>query len=312
MKSETEFKMSTPILYLVFNRPDIVKQTFPEIQKAEPKQLFIASDGPRNSEEKKKTEAIRKYILENINWECEVKTLFREKNLGCKYAVSGAIDWFFENVEQGIILEDDCLPNQSFFRFCQEMLWKYRKDKQIGQISGTNFLKRNYSRQSYIFSKYGSIWGWATWKRAWENYDVDLKDFENFEKIKFKHSLSFFEKQFRRINYNKIKKEHFDTWDYQWNLIKNRWGLLSIVSQNNLIKNIGFGIHGTHTRRNLKFKNNFTSIPFPLAHPAKIQKNKIYDRDYTRKIIVCSSIKASIKYYINLLNRSLFKKKWLR
>lgn len=104
---KNKFKLTTPILYLAFNRLDSVKKTFPEIQKAKPMQLFISFDGPRTSEEKKKTDAVRKYVLENINWKCKVKTLFRDKNLGCKYVVAGAIDWFFENVKQGIILEDD-------------------------------------------------------------------------------------------------------------------------------------------------------------------------------------------------------------
>ncbi|MBC8435307.1 nucleotide-diphospho-sugar transferase, partial [archaeon] len=142
---KNKFELTTPVLYLVFNRPGYVKKTFPEIRKAKPMQLFIGADGPRNSEEKKKTDAVRKYILENIDWKCDVKTLFRKENLGCKHAVSGAINWFFKNVEQGIILEDDCLPDQSFFRFCQELLAKYENSKQVMQINGTNFSRSYFS-----------------------------------------------------------------------------------------------------------------------------------------------------------------------
>jgi hypothetical protein len=121
MKSQSS-KLSTPLLFLVFNRLDTTKKVFEEIRRAKPNKLYVAADGPRNDQEKDKTDAVRKYILENIDWKCKVKTLFREKNLGCKYAVSGAIDWFFNNEEMGMILEDDCLPSQSFFRFCQDML----------------------------------------------------------------------------------------------------------------------------------------------------------------------------------------------
>src|SRR6056297_619848 len=124
-------QFETPVLFLIFNRLDTTKQVFEEIRKAKPKQLFIAADGPRTKQEKEKTDAVRKYVLDNIGWKCSVKKLFRNKNLGCKYAVSGAIDWFFENVEQGIILEDDCLPSQSFFRFCEELLEKYKDDERV-------------------------------------------------------------------------------------------------------------------------------------------------------------------------------------
>src|SRR3989339_483651 len=143
MKTKNNFVLTTPVLFIVFNRLDTTKQVFEEIKKAKPQKIFIAADGPRNKEEKKKTDAIRNYILKNINWKCELKTLFREKNLGCKYAVAGAIDWFFENVEQGIILEDDCLPSQSFFIFCQDMLERYKTDQRIMHISGTNVESKN-------------------------------------------------------------------------------------------------------------------------------------------------------------------------
>ena len=149
---KTSFELDTPILFLVFNRLNTTKQVFEEIKKTKPKQLFIAADGPRNKEEKKKTDAVKKYVLDNIDWKCQVKTLFRKKNLGCKYAVSGAIDWFFENVEQGIILEDDCLPDQSFFRFCQEMLERYKNEKKILNITGQNPLCKHNFFKSYSFS----------------------------------------------------------------------------------------------------------------------------------------------------------------
>jgi len=182
MRTKNNFALTTPVLFIVFNRLDTTKQVFEEIKKAKPQKLFIAADGPRNFQEKNKTDVVRKYILENINWKCEVKTLFREKNLGCKYAVAGAIDWFFDNVEQGIILEDDCLPSQSFFKFCQEMLEKYKDDERVMHISGTNVEGISKIDQDYFFAINFNVWGWATWKRAWKLYDINVTHWPRFLK----------------------------------------------------------------------------------------------------------------------------------
>ena len=177
--------LKTPILFLIFNRLDTTRRVFEEIRKQKPRQLFVASDGPRVNKdgEREIVEKTRKLVLDNIDWECEVKTLFRGENLGCKIAVSSAIDWFFENIEEGIILEDDCLPAQSFFGYCEELLEKFREDGRISVISGDNFQFgwRNTS-DSYYFSKNCHIWGWATWRRAWERYDVEMKTYPNFKK----------------------------------------------------------------------------------------------------------------------------------
>ncbi|MCK5449780.1 nucleotide-diphospho-sugar transferase [Candidatus Pacearchaeota archaeon] len=296
-----KFKLTTPILYLVFNRLDTVKQTFQEIQKAKPQKLFIAADGPRTNEEKKKTDTVRKYILSKIDWDCKVKTLFRNKNLGCRYAVSSAIDWFFENVEQGIILEDDCLPDQSFFRFCQEMLDKYKDNEVVGQICGSNFLKDKFFGESYTFSKYGSIWGWATWRRAWKYYDVDLKDYGNFDKIEFEHNLNFLEKKLRKNQCKQLRDEGGDTWDFQWGIIRFHKGILNIIPKRNLIENIGFGEDGTHTKRKLKIGRNKENILFPLKHPKKIIRNEKYDGAYFKKVIFPSAIKSIIKSILKKL-----------
>jgi len=140
LKNVRSFKLEVPVLYIVFNRFDLVKKTFPKIKQQRPKQLFIASDGPRNKNEKRKVDEIRSYLQKSVDWHCTLKTLFREKNLGCGQGPADAINWFFKNVDEGIILEDDCLPNKSFFIFCQEMLKTYKDNLDIMQISGTNFL----------------------------------------------------------------------------------------------------------------------------------------------------------------------------
>ena len=282
---KNNFKLRTPVLYLAFNRLDTVKQTFPEIKKAKPKQLFIACDGPRTKEEKKKTDSVRKYILKNINWKCKVKTLFRDKNLGCKYAVSGAIDWFFENVEQGMILEDDVLPNQSFFRFCQEILERYKDNNKIMSISGYNPLGEFNIKESYLFSKYFYCWGWASWRRAWEKTDMEM---EEYIKIKQGNKLKeyypkFIERVLRKKRVNENLKNITNSWAIPFSISHQINHALAIVPRANLVENIGFlNQYSTHTNGN-KWDKKFLchkaiEINFPLKHPKEIFMNKKFEK----------------------------------
>lgn len=288
--------IKVPVLFLVFNRLDITKQVFEEIKKAKPKKLFIAADGPRNKMEKKKTDAVRKYILDNIDWSCEVKTLFRTKNLGCGKAVSNAITWFFDNVNMGIILEDDCLPSQSFFPFCEELLKKYKNNEKIMHISGFNpvSIKKEFN-EDYFFSNSPSVWGWATWKRAWEKYDFEMKSFAEFKKLKKIDSFGFNKKMTHKKleNFNLVFNKKIDTWDGQWGfaILNNRGFCISPYK--NLIKNIGFGVQSTHNFGSGKrfLKINLEKVNFPMVHPNKINLYKKYDLEY-----------------FNFFNRSFFKK----
>jgi hypothetical protein len=169
----------TPILFLVFNRPETTKFVFESIRSVKPAKLYICADGPRPNVENDKIHcsAVRK-IVSNIDWECEVKTLFRIENKGCGKGVSEAITWFFSNEEEGIILEDDCLPNDSFFYYCSDLLDKYRFDTRIMHIGANNFLDDTISVENDIyFSSISHIWGWATWKRAWDSYDFKLQNY---------------------------------------------------------------------------------------------------------------------------------------
>jgi len=275
-------KLTTPILFLIFNRPDTTQRVFDEIRKARPTKLFIAADGPRKNKEgeKEKCEQTRK-IIEQIDWDCKAKTLFRNKNLGCKMAISSAIDWFFENVEEGIILEDDCLPDQSFFWFCQELLEKYKTDKRIFVISGDNFLfghkRTNYS---YYFSRYTHCWGWATWRRAWQYYDGEMKIWpeiknENWLKDILENSsaVKYWSDIFQHAYENKI-----DTWDYPWTFSCWIQSGLTIIPNVNLISNIGFRAESTHTKYRSRFANmSVTDMDFPLRHPPFVIKNREAD-----------------------------------
>ncbi|MDD4829857.1 MAG: nucleotide-diphospho-sugar transferase, partial [Bacteroidales bacterium] len=268
-----------PILFIIFNRLDTTEQVFEQIRKQKPKYLYIAADGPRKDREDdnencKKTRA----IIDRINWDCELKTLFREENLGCGKAVSGAITWFFENVEMGIILEDDCLPHEDFFPYCEELLIKYKYNKEVKMISGDNFqngIKRGDA--SYYFSAYTHIWGWATWKRTWQEYDFSLNNIskKGFKKILKQYFSLWNERQVWLDKFVLMKKSVIDTWDYQlsFNIWKNQG--INIMPNVNLVSNIGFGELSTHTNDNNNVLANIPSKPiWPINHPDLISINK--------------------------------------
>ncbi|MFN0291789.1 nucleotide-diphospho-sugar transferase [Pedobacter helvus] len=278
------YNKQTPILFLVFNRPDTTALVFDEIKKAQPKRLYIAADGARNAVEEAKCNAVRE-IVKDITWDCEVKTLFREKNLGCKYAVSSAITWFFDNEPEGIILEDDCLPSQSFFGFCSELLEKYRNDNRIGHIGGSNFqdgIKRGDG--TYYFSRLTHVWGWAGWRRVWKDYDVEMKTFKDFKEADLENSPTHsLHKATWYRNLENTYKGQINTWDYQYaysNLINN---YLSIMPNQNLIKNIGFGEDATHTFGDHHFANLQTGSIKEIKYPIFLMPNVEADI-YTQNI----------------------------
>jgi hypothetical protein len=240
----------TPILFLIFNRPKETAKVFESIRRRRPKQLFIAADGPRGDkmEDIQLCEKTRE-IVKKIDWQCEVKTLFRTDNLGCGKAVSEAINWFFSHIEEGIILEDDCVPNQSFFDFSAIMLEKYRHDDQIMHISGTNHLfntRLTPQNNTYFFSAFNTVWGWATWRRAWLLYDFDMNEWENSPQYMAHRfsNIQFIEWLDREISYVASKK--IDTWDWQWTFCIQKNNGLCITPIVNLVSNIGwYGVHYT-------------------------------------------------------------------
>ncbi len=260
-----------PILFLIFNRQEETKQVFEEIKKQKPKYLYVAADGPRPDKpgEAELCEQTRAVIKE-VDWNCEVKTLFREENLGCRKAVSEGITWFFNNVKEGIILEDDCLPSKSFFKFCEENLEKYRHDTRVMHISGENPLDNEFGDTSYYFSKIPHIWGWASWRRAWSLYDVDFQHFDYFienniiENIfKQKEVQKYWNKVFTRV-----KNGEINTWDYQWTYALFVNSALSIVPNKNMVSNIGFGAtKATHTNENAKCANRKVYEIGKIIHP---------------------------------------------
>lgn len=260
----------TPILFLVFNRPDTTKKVFSVIKKLKPSFLYIAADGPREYVEGEgdKCKLVQESILQNIDWDCTIETLFREDNLGCGLAVSSAITWFFEHVEQGIILEDDCLPDLSFFSFCEELLEKYRSDDSILHISGSDYANDLTKKESYYFTRLPFIWGWATWRRAWDKYDFDTKYLSISDKREILGAV-FDDEEIVEFWVDALKEFHLKprsyTWDYQWFMSIWKNGGFVIQPQTNLVRNIGFGEDATHTTGGMDFlsavkESSITSI----------------------------------------------------
>ncbi len=253
--------MQAPILYLVFNRPSETKMSFSVIKKVKPKKLYLAADGPRSSVEGEavKCKEVRDYLLANIDWDCELKTLFRDDNLGCQKAVQGALDWFFTKEEMGIIIEDDLMPDTTFFDFASKLLLKYQNDTKIFSINGCNLGYKN-QKQAYGLTRYFNMWGWATWRRSnelvkksWDTVNLN-KDFTQGSTLINSLRLETIwplEEWFTlwRGHFKNTFNGKIDTWDYQWvySCLKNE---LYVIRPNvNLVNNIGFNEDATHTKK---------------------------------------------------------------
>lgn len=281
-------QLNTPVLYIIFNRLDTVKRTFPVIAAQKPARLFIAADGPRVSREgeAEKCREVRNFVLSNINWNCDVQTLFREENLGCGENVHRAITWFFDNVEQGIILEDDCLPDPSFFAYCETLLDYYKNDERIMHIAGDNPLIqcKNWP-YSYYYARLMHCWGWASWKRAWKKYEFVLSDV-----TKTLSDNAYFKNRKVREHYEYIfrgfEKKPFitDTWDYQWTYAVFKANGICINPAKNLVTNIGFDGEGAHFNNN---GHGFSRPSFPVSqicHPPKVEVTEKYVRQLDKKV----------------------------
>lgn len=263
--------MTSPILFIVFNRPAPTARIFSAIRNERPEKLYIAADGPRKNNEEDIGACRRvREIVSAIDWPCDVKTIINSDNQGCVKAVTSAISWFFHHEEEGIILEDDCLPNPGFFRYCSELLARYRNDERIMVISGDNSIDAEIGvNSSYAFTRFALIWGWASWARAWKHYGAtSLCSHEKYEIVR---NVCQNEDNFGIIceNIERIVSRQFDTWDYIWNY--NIWARqgLCVIPKENLISNIGFGKNATHTTDIADKRANRPThnLQFPLIHP---------------------------------------------
>jgi len=274
---------NSPVLLLVFNRPDTVLQVIASVKLAKPKKLYIAADGPRdgNLADQALCKETRENVLNNIDWDCKVKTLFRDENLGCKKGVLEAINWFFDNEENGVILEDDCVPDLSFFAFCEELLLRYKDDERIGMISGNNFgFELHDQTLSYSFSKHGLIWGWATWKRAWKLYDQMNFYLSPSETKLIKRNISS-NSTYIELWWNEAQEALTDqesVWDYLWGIVRYSNNLLVVRPRVNLVANIGFGENATHTSGQADQRFSVSdSLPSDLVHPTRVVPDYIAD-----------------------------------
>lgn len=284
--------MRSAVLFVVFNRPETTREVFGAIRAARPPRLYVAADGPRAGRrgEAERSAEVRG-IATAVDWPCEVNTLFRDRNLGCKMGVSGAIDWFFDHEDEGIILEDDVLPLPGFFEFCDELLARYRDDEQVAMISGCNLISnRMAARDSYFFSRYTHIWGWASWRRAWRHYDVALTDWPRWrdsgglERVGGNNML--FSGYWRKV-FNAVHAGKIDTWDYQWTFACWRAGGLSVISGFNQTTNLGFGTDATHTTAaapQFVLDSPVRALDFPLTHPTSVVRNGAADQLLTQVV----------------------------
>ncbi len=279
--------LDTPVAFIIFNRVETSRRVFEEIRKAQPSVLLVVGDGPRlghprDAEQCAQTRA----IIDQVDWACDILKNYSDVNLGCGKRVSSGLDWVFSEVEEAIILEDDCLPHPTFFKFCDELLKRYRGDDRVGHVGGVNFqFGRKRGPYSYYFSRYTHIWGWASWRRAWQGYDPDLAAWPKLREEKW---LRDFLGDLSLVGYwtnifDRVYQHQIDTWDYQWTFhcwTRNR---LAVIPNINLISNIGFGADATHTMAQSKFENMKTeALNFPLDHPLLNTRNSAAD-DYTEK-----------------------------
>lgn len=312
-------KYDLSVLINFFARPNTLKDVFEQVKKARPARLFLSCDGPRDNvpTERERVEECKK-IVSDIDWDCQVYTHYSEVNLGCGKGPESAISWAFEHTDELVILEDDCVPDDTFFPYMQELLARYRNDTRVGMISGLNhFYEWDCGGNSYCFTKYGAIWGWGTWKRVWDNYDFYVKDIKNeYYRRLLEADISNTKARKERIGswlHAAAETPHkkVNYWDIQFGFVKYSQSYLCIVPKNNLIYNIGVGLGSTHTESNkaVNWKPGqilfmpTKGMEFPLVHPKYVICDRNYDDICANKILY----RSFFKKVINKLKRMLKK-----
>jgi hypothetical protein len=268
-------QLNTPVAMIVFNRPEPTRRVFEAIAKARPSRLLVIADGPRLDRlgESERCAEVRR-IVSKIDWPCKVDNNFAVENMGCRKRVISGLHWVFSLVEEAIILEDDCLPDSSFFPYCAELLKRYRDNNQIGLIAGFNFEGSFRHPYSYYFSSLVSIWGWATWRRSWQQYDERMESWPEAKQggmlkrlFPNKEIVAYWEDKFDRMHDGSGP----NTWDYQWIYTSWSHNWLNLLPAKNLVQNIGFGEDATHTTKpDPVTAIRADSMAIPLSHPPRI------------------------------------------
>lgn len=281
-----------PVLFCIFNRPELTQRVFQRIRDARPSKLMIVSDAARRNHpgESLRVDQCRS-IAQNVDWDCDVVTNFAENNMGCKRRIASGISWALEQSDDVIVLEDDCLPDPTFFGYCSELLDRYRDHPQIAMISGNNFQPTSRTDASYYFSHWPHIWGWATWKRAWKQFDPDVSDWpqqKNTDFFKDIFPLAADRRHWEQV----MDNQHaglIDTWDFPWAYACWKTGGLSILPDQNLVTNIGFGVDATHTTDAESCLAGLPTRPLhEIFHSDSIQRHHAAD-DYTLEHVMSIS-----------------------
>ena len=278
---------STPVLLIAFNRPETTARVLHSLAEIQPHKLYVACDGPRSGrpEEARRCEAVRA-LASQMDWPCDVQTLFQPSNLGCRAGVTAALDWFFEQEEEGIVLEDDIVADPTFFPFCQELLERYRHDERVGVIAANNHQRRPPSDgSSYRFSIYSHCWGWASWRRAWRCNDPELRGWPAFRDGQWLEQLGG-KSLARRWGpwLDQLSAGQIDTWDMIWQFSCWQQGFLTVIPAVELVENIGFGVDATHTLDERSPLGTPGSLSFPLRHPTVMQADRLRDQDTFRRL----------------------------
>jgi len=286
--------LETPVVLMIFNRPDTTERVFTEIAKAKPRVLLVVADGPRagRADEAGRCAAARE-VVDRVDWKCDVLTNYSDVNLGCGRRVATGLSWVFEHVDAAIILEDDCVPDPTFFTFCTELLEKYRDDERVMHVGGSGFqFGRTQRRFSYFFARNYPSWGWATWRRAWRHYDLEIRlwpelrdtdwllDITDDARV-IDHWRAMFDRAYAVV-------DHVNTWDFQWTFACWVQNGLSVLPHGTLVSNIGFREDATHTRGASDPIANLQTVPmsFPLYHPPCVLRDREADRAFVDNVLV--------------------------
>jgi Glycosyl transferase family 2 len=293
---ETFLMLNTPVILSVFNRPASTARVFEAIAQAKPRQLFVFADGPSSAADTDLCAQARA-VVEKVSWDCDVKYRYSDTNLGARECYKSGVDWAFSEVDEGIILDDDCVPDPTFFLFSQDMLERYRHQPRVMMICGTNYLGHwKEDCQSYHFSHFGSVWGWASWKRAWAFYDASMSAWGD-EKVRERirdlfandDVFTFQARRFDRL-YGEPQDRH--SWDLPWSLARLVHSGLTIVPSVNLVANIGNidgrGLPPDHPLANL----DVAPLESPFRSPPVVAVDREYDELHTRRIFEWFEVQA--------------------
>lgn len=274
-----------PVALIIFRRPDLTRQVFEAIRAARPPQLFVIADGPRNEAEQVLCQQTRA-IVAQVDWPCEVVTNYAATNMGLRRRLISGISWVFEQTEEAIFLEDDCLPHPTFFRFCAELLERYRDEPRVMHISGNFYVNRQSGSESYYFTRYPHVWGWASWRRAWKHYDPDLATWgDDLTRRRFlQNTTSRSERRFWNRTLENVLQGKINTWDFQWTFSVMSQNGLCINPTRNLVTNLGFTDEATHTiSTDSPFaKLEISEMTFPLVAPANNDIDTEADRQVAK------------------------------